>query len=140
MGCRVHGDWGDTMKETFGQKVGNFFALLFALIVGGGMLFVLLYLRGWLAPFGLGGGSTRLVDDNTRPEREIVEPEPVAPAPVAESWSCFWDPTMNENWHDDVLCTRGYEAIRPELLAEQSFVTQDDMMRAAADYEMTLNQ
>lgn len=46
---------------------------------------------------------------------------------------------MNENWHDDVLCTRGYEYDRPILLADWGFVTQDDMMAAAADYEAWLN-
>ncbi|MFD4958929.1 hypothetical protein [Microbacterium sp. NPDC058389] len=124
---------------TFGQKAGNFSRCCsrwFSAVAR---------LRDAVSD-GLAGAvrarwrPTHLVDDNTRPEREIVEPEPAAPAPVAEGWSCFWDPTMNENWHDDVLRTRGYEAIRCELLVGQSFVTQDDMMRVATDCEMALNQ
>lgn len=127
-------------KQSFSEQVGNFIGGLFAVVLGGGMFFVMIYLFGWLAPFGLGGGGTQLVDDNTPPEREIVEPEPVAPEPVAGNWSCYWDPTMNEDWHDDVACTNGVDFTRPILLTDQSFVTQDDMMRAATEYEAQMNQ
>jgi hypothetical protein len=36
--------------------------------------------------------------------------------PVAETlvtWDCLWDPTINDDWHDDVLCVRGDEWERP---------------------------
>jgi hypothetical protein len=57
----------------------------------------------------------------------------------SEAWSCFWDPTINDDWHDDVLCARGLETLRPTLLPDQSFVTEAEMMTAAAEYEATLN-
>jgi hypothetical protein len=57
----------------------------------------------------------------------------------SEAWSCFWEPTINDDWHDDVLCARGLETMRPRLLPDQSFVTEAEMMVAAAEYEATLN-
>jgi hypothetical protein len=55
------------------------------------------------------------------------------------TWQCHWDPTINDDWHDDVLCVRGVESDRPILLAEQEFVTEAEMMAAAAEYQATLN-
>jgi hypothetical protein len=57
----------------------------------------------------------------------------------APTWQCFWEPTMNQDWHDDVLCVRGLESHRPILLADRAYVTENDMMTAAAEYEATLN-
>lgn len=54
-------------------------------------------------------------------------------------WDCFYEPTINDNWHDDVLCTNGAESERPILLPGE-FVTQSDMEIAGAEYEATLNQ
>ncbi|MFF2244276.1 hypothetical protein ACFVTM_08875 [Arthrobacter sp. NPDC058130] len=54
-------------------------------------------------------------------------------------WSCFYDPTMNENWHDDVRCTNGPKSYRPILLADQGFVTEEDMRAAGQDHENYLN-
>jgi hypothetical protein len=62
-----------------------------------------------------------------------------APAPAAATWSCFWDPTINDDWHDDVLCTRGPESIRPTLLPGQDFVTEEEMVAAGAEYAEALN-
>ena len=45
---------------------------------------------------------------------------------------------MNENWHDDVYCTDGVDAIRPILL-EGQFVTEADMIAAGEAYEAELN-
>lgn len=57
------------------------------------------------------------------------------------TWTCRYDPTMNDDWHDDVLCTdldgAGYD--RPYLLPNDSFVTHAEMMEAAAKYEEQLN-
>jgi len=78
-------------------------------------------------------------------------PEPTYPEPVedyeptedqinqAMSWDCYYDPTMNENWHDDVICRRGTEAFRPILL-EGQFVTEADMVAAGDAYEAELNR
>lgn len=54
-------------------------------------------------------------------------------------WSCFYDPTMNNNWHDDVRCTNGAKSYRPILLADRGFVTEEDMRAAGQDYESYLN-
>jgi hypothetical protein len=55
-------------------------------------------------------------------------------------WTCVYDPTMNDNWHDDVLCSNGVSSKRPTLLPDDPFVTYDEIMQAAADYEARLNR
>jgi hypothetical protein len=82
---------------------------------------------------GFAGGEVATVADPVEAGADPVQPDAVA-------WSCFWDPTMNDDWHDDVLCARGLETVRPTLLPDQSFVTESDMMAAAAEYEATLNE
>jgi hypothetical protein len=57
---------------------------------------------------------------------------------TGQEWSCWYDPTMNENWHDDVICTDGPTSHRPTLLPGE-FVTESDMRAAAAEYEAYLN-
>ena len=79
-------------------------------------------------------------------------PEPVdvvdrdAPAPDFgydedewQSWSCGYAPTMNNDWHDDVLCTDGVSEHRPYLRPRDSFITGAELQRAAARYEAQLN-
>ena len=56
----------------------------------------------------------------------------------AQPWACFYDPTMNDSWHDDVICWRGTESHRPMLL-EGQFVTESDMIAAGDEYEAELN-
>lgn len=46
---------------------------------------------------------------------------------------------MNNDWHDDILCTDGIDEDRPYLLPEDSFVEKSEIMRAAAIYEHQLN-
>jgi hypothetical protein len=46
---------------------------------------------------------------------------------------------MNENWHDDVLCTNGSSSERPLLLLNHSVIAYDEIMRAAAEYKSALN-
>lgn len=58
---------------------------------------------------------------------------------TGQQWSCFYDPTMNNDWHDDVLCTDGPTSHRPVLLADWNFVTENDMRAAAQDHENYLN-
>jgi hypothetical protein len=62
-----------------------------------------------------------------------------APATSPATWACFWDPTINDDWHDDILCARGLETIRPTLLPGQEFVTEDEMIAAGMAYAATLN-
>ena len=122
-------------------RVKDFFYTAFLFILAAAGIFVALWFLGWLRPFGLGGflGSGGEVDGNERPERVAVEPEQQSPDLDEGFWACVWSPTTNENWHDDVLCTNGVAADRPILLSDQSFVTQDEMMRAAIQYEADLN-
>lgn len=70
---------------------------------------------------------------------ETTAPQPSDPAASHASWECAWDPTMNDDWHDDVLCTDGVAIDRPVLLPDDEFVTRDDIMQAAADYAAALN-
>ncbi|MFP3466040.1 hypothetical protein [Leifsonia sp. SIMBA_070] len=47
---------------------------------------------------------------------------------------------MNRDWHDDVLCTRGAESVRPVLLPDSPHVTEEEMRQAGHEYEATLNR
>lgn len=58
---------------------------------------------------------------------------------TGEKWSCSYDPSMNDNWHDDVLCTTGPNSHRPILLPDQGFVTEAEMQAAGQEYEDYLN-
>lgn len=49
------------------------------------------------------------------------------------------DPIMNNNRHDDILCTDGVNDNRPCLLPEDGVVEKSDIMKAAARYEEQLN-
>lgn len=78
-------------------------------------------------------GATGLFETATS---ELAETATSAPAEM--TWDCVWDPTMNDNWHDDVICWRGAESVRPILLDGQ-FVTEADMIAAGEAYEAQLN-
>jgi hypothetical protein len=64
------------------------------------------------------------------------EPESVEHAPA---WDCSYEPSINDNWHDDVLCTNGIESFRPNLLPDSGFVTEEEMTAAGQAYEVELN-
>lgn len=55
------------------------------------------------------------------------------------SWSCVYDETWNDDWHDDVVCSNGSEAHRPYLREWDSFVEYWEIMESAAEYEAQLN-
>ena len=59
---------------------------------------------------------------------------------AASGWRCYWDPTMNDDWHDDYQCSDGMNYDRPYLLPDDSFVERWEIDAAAADYEASLNQ
>lgn len=91
-------------------------------------------------------GTPYDMDDFTRPEPEVVEtvdvgrlPPPPEPDPPAGPWRCHYSPTMDYDWHNDVLCDNGVEAHRPYLLEWDDFVTEDELMEAAFQYEAALN-
>jgi hypothetical protein len=67
-----------------------------------------------------------------------LTPEP-APTAASERWVCRWDPTINQNWHDDYLCTKGDQSDRPHLIPGDGFVGRDEIDQAAAKYEAQLN-
>jgi len=86
------------------------------------------------------------LDDNGPPEQVAVEPvepapaapEPPAPEPVA-AWTCSYDPTYDEDWHNDVVCTDGIGVDRPYLRPDDDFITEDEIMESAREYEDALN-
>jgi hypothetical protein len=97
---------------------------------------------------GCGTGSrydpAEELEDNGPPEQVAVEPEaPLvdpAPAPAPPtSWSCHYDPTYDEDWHNDVLCSNGTDLDRPYLRQGDDFITQDEIMESAGEYEDYLN-
>lgn len=85
--------------------------------------------------------------DDYSPSEEYYEPQDYepdyldipSPEPVHTGWSCYYDETFNYDWHDDVICSDGYESHRPYLLDWLDYVTYDDIMVAAAEYEASLN-
>ncbi|WP_127129701.1 hypothetical protein [Georgenia sp. SYP-B2076] len=85
------------------------------------------------------------LDDNGPPDTEAVYEAPPAPVPAPAPepgpsyWTCFYDPTMNDDWHDDVVCSNGIEQHRPYLRTWDSFITEDEMWASALEYENELN-
>ncbi|CAN7294666.1 hypothetical protein LJR186_001475 [Microbacterium foliorum] len=136
------------MGKTAGEKASEFVGTVLGVVVMGAIFLG----GGWIIGFRpiewvMDFTSTVTATDAPTPRPAYVgNPIPVddqpvdpPPPPQPELWSCGWDPTMNENWHDDILCTRGFERDRPLLLTDWDFVTYDDMMAAGADYEGWLN-
>ncbi len=60
-------------------------------------------------------------------------------SPAVSRWVCSWDPTINDDWHDDYSCTNGTSFDRPRLIPGDSFVSREEIDRAAAAYEAQLN-
>jgi hypothetical protein len=54
-------------------------------------------------------------------------------------WTCSYLPTMDQDWHNDVLCTNGVAEERPYLRQWDSFVTEAEIMQSARKYERQLN-
>ncbi len=69
--------------------------------------------------------------------------EPVAPLVAddgaAVRWVCSFSATYDRDWHNDVLCSNGTDEIRPYLREWDSFVTEDEIMESAREYERELN-
>lgn len=62
--------------------------------------------------------------------REIIESQP---------WECFYAPSYDDDWHNDVTCTNGTETETPYLREWDSFITEDEIMESALEYEDHLN-
>ncbi|WP_299442256.1 hypothetical protein [uncultured Phycicoccus sp.] len=58
------------------------------------------------------------------------------PSPI---WRCSYSVTYNDDWHDDVVCSNGAEEHRPYLREWDDFITQDEIMESAREYEWHLN-
>lgn len=136
------GGAGDKAKEAAGGLIGTVFLVVMVLGVG---WFIGFRPIEWVmdvanAAYPTENATEAPVAPIAPVNTEPVEPvEPMVPPQEPELWSCYWDPTMNDNWHDDVLCQRGLDHDRPELLTNWDFVTYDDMMVEAANYEAWLN-
>ena len=64
---------------------------------------------------------------------------PVDDLTVAPTWSCGYSPTYNDDWHDDVVCTNGADEQRPYLREWDDFISEDEIMESAREYEAQLN-
>ncbi|GAA1914806.1 hypothetical protein GCM10009775_04200 [Microbacterium aoyamense] len=97
-----------------------------------------------LAATGCTSHSSEYYDQlaNEPPEQVSVEDDGPddwdIPAPD-HGWVCSFSPTYNDDWHDDVLCSNGSDSQRPYLLEGDSFVTEGEIMAAAAEFEAQLN-
>lgn len=69
--------------------------------------------------------------DGTRGIPEVKQPQ--------QLWTCAYSPTYDRDWHNDVLCTNGVVSDRPYLLRGDSYITPDEIERAAHQYEAALN-
>lgn len=91
----------------------------------------------------LGGCTSQYVDDNGPPELERVkratQTTPAAAAAEPRSWSCSYSPTVDRDWHNDVICSNGVESRRPYLRGADSYVTESEIMASAREYESELN-
>lgn len=137
------------MRDFFG-KLG--YAIMCTLLAVTGIIFL-----GWIDGWPTPKEAVRSIWGNSDTYAPTPAPQAPIEAPIDEpidvpldprkygtpplpngSWSCDYQPTMNDNWHDDVICTNGIESFRPELLVGQ-FVTEYDMRLEAAYYEDYLN-
>jgi len=73
----------------------------------------------------------------------VADPVGVMPAGenavAAALWTCSWDPTINDDWHDDYLCSDGVTVDRPYLLPDDPYVEKWELDAAAADHAAALN-
>lgn len=93
-----------------------------------------------------GPGNPRLgdvPDDTVWDEpQEIQTPDPpIDPAPAPEvpsAWVCVYS-LIYDDWHNDVECSDGVNTDRPYLREWDDFVTEDEIMQSAREYEDALN-
>lgn len=65
---------------------------------------------------------------SAKPARKAAKGSSSKPAAV---WTCTWAPTMDDDWHNDALCTDGATTERPYLRGWDDFVEQSEIMEAA---------
>jgi len=73
------------------------------------------------------------------PEYRPAEPVEETPGPVPRFWTCHYAPTADGDWHNDVVCSNGSEEHRPYLREWESFLTEEEIIAAAREYEAELN-
>jgi hypothetical protein len=87
-----------------------------------------------------GLGETESVAPGEVDEAEVTEPPPDVEVEEASArWTCVYAPTMDNDWHNDVLCSNGEQEERPYLRKGDDFVTEAEIMDSAAEYERQLN-
>ena len=72
-------------------------------------------------------------------------PEPVSqrsatPSPAAGAWKCWWAPTMDQNWHNDALCSNGASQVRPYLRPADTYITRAELMSSAQAWARARNR
>ena len=73
------------------------------------------------------------------PEYWEIQKKHRRPTQVLTRWHCQYFPTIDRDWHNDVLCSNGNRERRPYLRAWDSFVTRAEIMQSAQEYEQQLN-
>ncbi|GAA1914182.1 hypothetical protein GCM10009797_04930 [Nocardioides hwasunensis] len=81
-----------------------------------------------------GSGAAAQASSGTESARAQVAP---AAAPL---WRCWWSPTMDDNWHNDALCSNGVTQVRPHLRPNDTYITRDELMRSARAWARARNR
>ena len=68
-----------------------------------------------------------------------ASPRPAAAPSAAGPWKCWWAPTMDDNWHNDALCSNGVRKVRPRLRPADSYITRDELMSSARAWARARN-
>lgn len=58
---------------------------------------------------------------------------------VAGAWKCWWAPTMDDNWHNDALCSNGQRKVRPYLRPADTHITKEELMSSARAWARARN-
>ena len=66
-------------------------------------------------------------------------PRPAAAPSAAGAWTCWWAPTMDDNWHNDALCSNGVRTVRPYRRPADSYITRDELMSSARAWARARN-
>ncbi len=70
-------------------------------------------------------------------EQDTLVEEQIAEA--ASQWKCSYAPSYDDDWHNDVACTNGVDVKVPYLREWDTFITEDEIMESAREYEDQLN-
>ncbi|MDR7255504.1 hypothetical protein J2X46_004511 [Nocardioides sp. BE266] len=54
-------------------------------------------------------------------------------------WTCTWSPTMDDDWHNDALCTNGTRTERPYLRPQDDVIGQAELMESARTWARRRN-